>query len=100
MFMMSFYSLHETLHHEIATCQSKFFWAGDGDKQKYHMLRWAETYKPKDQGGLGIMSSKHMNIVLLTKWFWRIANNDGGLWLDIIRAKYLRGQPLAFCQRT
>ena len=25
---------------------------------------------------------------------------EGGLWLTIIRNKYLRGQPLAFCQRT
>lgn len=46
------------------------------------------------------MSSKRMNIALLTKWLWRIANGDGGLWLDIISNKYLRGQPLAFCQRS
>lgn len=46
------------------------------------------------------MSSKHMNIALLTKWLWRIANGEGGLWLRIIQQKYLRGQPLAFCQRS
>ncbi|KAE8799353.1 hypothetical protein D1007_25286 [Hordeum vulgare] len=44
------------------------------------------------------MLSKRMNIALLTKWLWTIANGDGGLWLDIIRNKYLRGQPLAFCE--
>uniref|UniRef100_A0A453KE83 Reverse transcriptase domain-containing protein n=1 Tax=Aegilops tauschii subsp. strangulata TaxID=200361 RepID=A0A453KE83_AEGTS len=31
-FLMSFYSLHETLHQEIAKYQSRFFWAGEGDK--------------------------------------------------------------------
>ncbi|KAM3408809.1 hypothetical protein ACQJBY_001707 [Aegilops geniculata] len=36
-FLMSFYRLHETLHQEVAKYQSKFFWAGEGDKQKYHM---------------------------------------------------------------
>ncbi|KAE8801920.1 ABC transporter G family member 37 [Hordeum vulgare] len=46
------------------------------------------------------MSSKRMNIALLTKWLWRIANDNGGLWLDIIRNKYLWGQSLAFCQRS
>ncbi|KAE8789476.1 ABC transporter G family member 37 [Hordeum vulgare] len=46
------------------------------------------------------MSSKRMNIALLAKWLWRIANGVGGLWLDIIKSKYLRGQPLAFCQRS
>uniref|UniRef100_A0A453MIS0 Reverse transcriptase domain-containing protein n=1 Tax=Aegilops tauschii subsp. strangulata TaxID=200361 RepID=A0A453MIS0_AEGTS len=31
-FLMSFYSLHETLHQEVAKYQSRFFWAGEGDK--------------------------------------------------------------------
>ena len=46
------------------------------------------------------MFSKRMNIALLAKWLWRIANGEGGLWLRIIQQKYLRGQPLAFCQRS
>ena len=41
-----------------------------------------------------------MNIALLSKWLWRIQTDEGGLWLEIIRAKYLRGQPLAFVPRT
>ncbi|KAE8807536.1 hypothetical protein D1007_16073 [Hordeum vulgare] len=41
-----------------------------------------------------------MNIALLTKWLWRIANGDGGLWLDIISSKYIWGQPVPFCQRS
>ena len=45
------------------------------------------------------MCSKRMNITLLTRWLWRISQGHGGLWLDIIRNKYLRGQPLTFCQR-
>uniref|UniRef100_A0A453CWU8 Reverse transcriptase domain-containing protein n=1 Tax=Aegilops tauschii subsp. strangulata TaxID=200361 RepID=A0A453CWU8_AEGTS len=32
LFIMSFYNLHETLHHEIAKFQARFFWAGEGDK--------------------------------------------------------------------
>uniref|UniRef100_A0A453HDE7 Reverse transcriptase domain-containing protein n=1 Tax=Aegilops tauschii subsp. strangulata TaxID=200361 RepID=A0A453HDE7_AEGTS len=32
MFPTSFYSLHETLHHEIAKIQSRFYWAGDNNK--------------------------------------------------------------------
>ena len=64
------------------------------------MVSWPDICKPKDQGGLGILSSRRMNIALLTRWLWRIDNGEGGLWLTIIRNKYLRGQPLAFCQRT
>ena len=46
------------------------------------------------------MCSKRMNIALLSRWLWRISQGHGGLWLDIIRNKYLRGQPLAFCQKS
>lgn len=99
LFILSFYSLPETLHHEIGSVQARFFWAGEGDKQKYHMVCWTDICKPRDQGGLGIMSSKRMNLALLTRWLWRIANGDGGLWLQIICRKYLRDQPLAFCIR-
>ncbi|XP_020163912.1 uncharacterized protein [Aegilops tauschii subsp. strangulata] len=98
MFIMSFYSLRETLHHEIAKYKASFYWTGEGDKQKNYMVSWAGICKPRDQGGLGIMFSKRMNIALLTCRLWRIANGEGGLWLDIIRNKYLRGQPHAFCQ--
>ncbi|KAE8786765.1 ABC transporter G family member 37 [Hordeum vulgare] len=100
MFLMSFYSLHEMLHQEIAKYESRFFWAGEGDKQKYYMVISLDIWKPRDQGGLEIMSSRSMNTTLPTRWLWRIANGESGLWLDIIGNKYLRGQPLAFCQRT
>ena len=46
------------------------------------------------------MCSKRMNLALLSRWLWRISQGHGGLWLDIIWNKYLRGRPLAFCQRT
>lgn len=100
LFLMSFYSLQETLHHEIAKIQSCFYWAGDNNKQKYNMVSWPDICMPRDQGGLGIMCSKRMNIALLSRWLWRISQGHGGLLLDIIWSKYLRGQPLAFCQRS
>ncbi|XP_073368024.1 uncharacterized protein [Aegilops tauschii subsp. strangulata] len=55
LFLMIFYSLHETLHHEIAKVQARFFWAGDNNKQKYHMVSWPGICTPREQGGLGIM---------------------------------------------
>uniref|UniRef100_A0A453HY99 Reverse transcriptase zinc-binding domain-containing protein n=1 Tax=Aegilops tauschii subsp. strangulata TaxID=200361 RepID=A0A453HY99_AEGTS len=100
LFLVSFYNLHETLHHGIAKVQSRFYWAGDNNKQKYHMVSWPDICKPREQGGLGIMCSKRMNIALLCRWLWRISQDHGGLWLDVIWNKYLRGQPLAFCQRS
>jgi hypothetical protein len=30
-----------------------------------------------------------MNIALLLKWIWKIYQDGGGLWVDLLRAKYL-----------
>ncbi|XP_048553840.1 bidirectional sugar transporter SWEET6b-like [Triticum urartu] len=51
LFIMSFYSLPETLHHEIDTVQARFFWAGDGDKQKYHMF-WRPLSRLQDRDAI------------------------------------------------
>ena len=55
MYLMGFYSLHESLHQKVAKILSRFFWAGENNKQKYHMVKWSEICKPKDQGGLGVI---------------------------------------------
>uniref|UniRef100_A0A452ZG47 Reverse transcriptase zinc-binding domain-containing protein n=1 Tax=Aegilops tauschii subsp. strangulata TaxID=200361 RepID=A0A452ZG47_AEGTS len=80
MYIMRFYSLHESLHQEIAKYLSRFFWAEENNKQKYHMVKWSEICKPKDHGGLGVISSKRMNITLLAKWLWRI---DRCRWAEV-----------------
>jgi hypothetical protein len=63
------------------------------------MVKWADVCAPKDLGGIGIISSRHMNVALMLKWVWRILSDDGGLWLKLIKAKYLRGRPLLACDR-
>lgn len=43
--------------------------------------------------------TRRMNLCLMTKWIWRIVQGDVGLWLDLIKAKYLQGQSFAVCSR-
>jgi hypothetical protein len=35
-----------------------------------------------------------MNIALMLKWIWKLYQDVEGLWVDIIRAKYLMGRDL------
>ncbi|KAE8773479.1 ABC transporter G family member 37 [Hordeum vulgare] len=77
LFLMSFYSLPETIHHEITTVQERLFWASKGDKQKYYIILRSEICQPREQGGLGIMSFMCMNIALLNRWLWQIAKGEG-----------------------
>lgn len=73
-------------------------WA-DG-RQKYLMVKWADVCMPKDLGGLGILVSRRMNVALMLRWVWRIMRGEGGLWLQLLQAKYLRGEPLLACSHT
>ncbi|KAE8811193.1 hypothetical protein D1007_11941 [Hordeum vulgare] len=97
MYMMGLYILPEGVHSAFDKELARFFWqAGDG-RPKYHMVKWADVCVPKDREGLGIPASRRMNVALMLRWVWRILHRDGGLWLQLIEAKYLRGRPLLAC---
>ncbi|KAE8768434.1 hypothetical protein D1007_60080 [Hordeum vulgare] len=97
MYRMGMYILPEGVHSAFDKELARFFWqAGDG-RPKYHMVKWADIFLPKDRGGFGIPASRRMNVALMLRWVWRILQGDGGLWLQLIEAKYLRGRPLLAC---
>jgi hypothetical protein len=81
-------------HKAMDRPRSCFFWEDVGDKRKYHMVDWATVCKPKELGGLGVLNTKSMNIALMVKWIWKLYQGAKGLWADLIREKYLRGQNL------
>src|SRR4051812_42194104 len=99
MFSMGLYLLPEGVHASFDQELSRFFLQARNGRQKYHMVKWADICTPKDLGGLGILASRHMNVALMLKWVWRILTDDGGLWLQLIQAKCLRGRPLLACDR-
>jgi hypothetical protein len=45
--------------------------------------------------GLGVLDLEKMNIALLSKWLWKLFNEDG-IWQKILRTKYLQKQTI--CQ--
>lgn len=87
-FAMGLFILGEGVHASFDKVWARFFWEADAKKQKYHMVKWADLHHPKEQGGLGIQNSRKMNLALVTKWIWKISQNDNGLWDRILKAKY------------
>jgi hypothetical protein len=73
-------------------------WQGGDNTRKYHLVNWPTVCSPKDQGGLGILDLRNMNISLLTKWLWRLETSDG-LWEKIIRHKYIKDNPLVVVEK-
>ncbi|WVZ96861.1 LOW QUALITY PROTEIN: hypothetical protein U9M48_042444 [Paspalum notatum var. saurae] len=62
-------------------------------KKKYHLIKWDQIRQPKEQGGLGIIDLEVQNKCLLSKWLFKLANEDG-MWQGLIRNKYLKSKPL------
>ena len=84
------------MHAKLDTPRARFFWEGAGVKKKYHLVKWAAVCRPKELGGLGILNSKLMNVALLGKWWWRLAQDESGLWASLLKAKYFpNGNPFS-----
>ena len=67
-FTMGIYLLQEGIHKQMDSVRSQFFWRGDYDKFKYHMMKWENVCLPKDFGGLGVINTRVFNESILMKW--------------------------------
>jgi hypothetical protein len=77
MFMLSFYEVSKEKLHKLDFYRSIFFWQGDNHKRKYRLAKWGIIYRPKDQGGLGVLNHELQNKWLLSKWLFNLINSDG-----------------------
>jgi hypothetical protein len=88
---MGMFLLAEDTHAGFDKHLARFFWEGIGDKRKFHWVNWPAVCWPKDQGGLGVVNSRFMNIALMTKWIWRLfdPSEQDKLWFKLLQAKYV-----------
>jgi hypothetical protein len=77
MFMLSFFEVPKGVLEKIAYFRSRFFWQNDSQKKKYRLTKWDIICQPKDQGGLGIINIEIQNKCLLSKWLFKLINEDG-----------------------
>lgn len=50
--------------------------------------------KPRSVGGMGIINLEAQNICLLSKWLFRLLNEEG-IWQDLLKKKYLGNKTLS-----
>ena len=98
MFMMSFFELPKGVLQKIDCFRSRFFWQNDQHKKKYRLVKWEILCQPRDQGGLGIQNLEIQNKCLLSKWLFKLLNEDG-LWQELLRNKYIKDKTLGSCQK-
>jgi hypothetical protein len=89
-YTMGFYLPPLGTHRVLDGMRSKFFWRGAENDFKYHMIRWSAIYRPKEQGGLGIVNTRILNECLMVKWIWKLYSQEDSLWVRLKNAKYMR----------
>ena len=96
MFMMSFFELPRGVLEKIDCFRSRFYWQNDQHKRKYRLAKWEILCQPKIQGGLGIQNLAIQNKCLLSKWLFKLLNEDG-MWQELLRNKYIKDKTLGSC---
>ena len=94
MFMLSFLEIPKGVRKRLDMIRSRFFWQSDGHKKKYRLTKWEIMCRPKDQGGLGIEVLELKNRCLLSKWLFKLLNEEG-VWQELINNKYLQSRSLS-----
>ena len=97
MFMMSFF-LPKGVLEKIDCFRSRFYWQNDQHRRKYRLAKWEILCQPKIQGGLGIQNLDVQNRCLLSKWLFKLINEDG-LWQELLRNKYLKDKTIGSCSK-
>lgn len=61
-----------------------FLWGSTCEKRKLHLVGWNKIIKSKEEGGIGIQTSKAKNIALLGKLNWRMFHEKESLGAKVI----------------
>ncbi|CAL1353205.1 unnamed protein product [Linum trigynum] len=69
-----------------------FIWGETDEKQKLHLVPWQRLLAPKQNGGLGIRSTREVNLAMLAKGRWRVIKEKETLWTQLVRSKYGKEQ--------
>jgi hypothetical protein len=87
-YMLSLFPILVDVAKRIEKIQRDFLWGGMNDDFKYHLVEWDKVCSPIDEGGLGIRNMRRFNQVLLGKWLWWFAHEEGAWWRSVLVAKY------------
>ncbi|XP_074314439.1 uncharacterized protein LOC141649654 [Silene latifolia] len=73
-----------------AICRN-YLWRGKDTYMNAPNVNWGGWCTPKDEGGLGIKSTKLWNKALLGKYVWWLATKKDHLWVKWVNHVYLKG---------
>jgi hypothetical protein len=98
MFMLSFFEVPKQVLERLDYYRSRFFWQSEEHKKKYRLAKWNILCQPKEVGGLGIKNLHIQKRCLLSKWLFKLINEEG-IWQNLLRKKYLKNETIAQVQK-
>lgn len=92
-FIMQTFFIPKSITSKLDSIMKNFLWRFDVDSQHHlHLISWKQVCQPKSEVGLGIRRTRDVNLALLTKLNWQLNITPHKPWVQLIRAKYLRGR--------
>ncbi|XP_072074344.1 uncharacterized protein [Arachis hypogaea] len=71
-----------------------FLWGNSEGERKIHLMNWDKICQTKEKGSLGIRKAQETNQLFLMKLAWGLTHKRQSLWVQIMRAKYGRGEDI------
>ncbi|CAH9131175.1 unnamed protein product [Cuscuta epithymum] len=87
---MQTYLLPLSICDRIDQLDRDFLWGHNDGTRKIHLVNWDAVCKPKDLGGLGIRKAQDNYLALVAKLGWEIMMGFQKLWVQIMKAKYIK----------
>ena len=86
--------LPQKISRQLDKLNCKFLWGDTAHHRHYHTISWETLTSPKYAGGLGIKSSRHMNLVrsLWANHIWRLEDLHFPLLMQL--EQLIKGNPV------
>lgn len=94
-FAMQSFNLPRSICTKMDALMRDFWWGFPEDGRRHlYLTSWKSVCSPKQASGLGVKLSKEINASFMTKMAWELLVHPSKAWVQLIRAKYLRGRQL------
>ena len=68
------------------------FGVDSNGRARVHLVKWEKVTQVKGHGELGIRRMHNMNKAFMAKLGWKILNDKGRLWVQVLSRKYIWGE--------
>lgn len=91
-YTMANYILPKSICSTLDSLMMRFWWGFFDNRHHQCLKSWASMCKPKREGGLGLRLMEDHNKALIAKMARQVQTRPENLWVNLIRAKYLRSK--------